>query len=84
VVGERAFPDHHRYSPEDLLAVERAARESGGTALVCTEKDARNLPSPLASALPLFACRIRLVPADEQGVLRAILQIAERRRGEGA
>ena len=84
VVGERAFPDHHRYSAEDLLAVERAARESGGTALVCTEKDARNLPSPLASALPLFACRIRLVPADEQGVLRAILQIAERQRGENA
>jgi len=84
VVGEKAFPDHHRYSPEDLSAVERAARESGGTALVCTEKDARNLPVPLDAALPLFACRIRLVPADQDAVYRAILEIAARRHGEAA
>jgi len=81
VVGEKTFPDHHVYSPQDLLVLEHAARDAGGTALVCTEKDARNLPSPRVSTLPLFACRIRLVPADEQGVLRAILQVAERRRG---
>jgi 3-deoxy-D-manno-octulosonic-acid transferase/tetraacyldisaccharide-1-P 4'-kinase len=84
VVGERAFPDHHRYSPEDLSAVERAARESGGTALICTEKDARNLPTPLAAALPLFACRIRLVPADPDAVYRAILEIAARPHGDPA
>jgi len=84
VVGEKTFPDHHSYSQEDLRAVEHAARESGGTALVCTEKDARNLPSPLTSSFPLFACRIRLVPADEEGVFQAILQAAERRRGANA
>ncbi len=84
LVGEKAFPDHHRYSPEDLAAVERAARESGGTALVCTEKDAHNLPVPLAAALPLFACRIRLVPADEEDLYRTILRIVTERRGAAA
>ena len=84
VIGEMSFPDHHQYSVDDLSAVERAARESGGTALVCTEKDARNLPLPLAAALPLFACRIRLVPADQEAVYRAILQVAARRRGAAA
>jgi tetraacyldisaccharide-1-P 4'-kinase len=84
LVGEKAFPDHHRYSREDLSAVERAARESGGTALVCTEKDARNLPVPLSAALPLFACRIRLLPADQEAVFRAILEIAARRHGDAA
>ncbi|HXZ20309.1 MAG TPA: tetraacyldisaccharide 4'-kinase [Candidatus Acidoferrales bacterium] len=84
VVGERSFPDHHRYSSEDLSEVERAARESGGTALVCTEKDARNLPLPLAATLPLFACRIRLVPTDQEAVYRAILQMASRRPGASA
>jgi 3-deoxy-D-manno-octulosonic-acid transferase/tetraacyldisaccharide-1-P 4'-kinase len=79
IVGTRAFPDHHSYSADDLLAVENAARKSGGTALVCTEKDALNLPSNPALALPLFSCRIRLVPADEGAVFRAILQVAERR-----
>ena len=84
IAGEMAFRDHHRYSAEDLLAVERAARASGATALVCTEKDTRNLPSPLSTDLPLFSCRIRLVPADEDAVYRAILQVAERRRGAQA
>ena len=81
VVGEKSFPDHHQYSAEDLSAVESEARESGGTALVCTEKDARNLPLPLAATLPLFACRIRLVPVDQEAVYRTILQIAAQRRG---
>jgi 3-deoxy-D-manno-octulosonic-acid transferase len=81
VVGEMAFRDHHRYTPDNLAAIERAARLSGATALVCTEKDTRNLPVPLAASLPLFCCRIRLVPADEERVYRAILEIAERRRG---
>lgn len=84
LVGEKSFPDHHQYSAEDLSAVECAARESGGTALVCTEKDARNLPVPYAVALPLFACRIRLVPAEQESVYRAILQVAARRRGAAA
>ena len=81
LVGEMPFRDHHRYSSEDLAAIERAARTSGATALVCTEKDARNLPASVTTGLPLFSCRVRLVPADEEAVYRAILDVAEQRRG---
>ncbi|HUJ41099.1 MAG TPA: tetraacyldisaccharide 4'-kinase [Candidatus Acidoferrales bacterium] len=84
VVGEKAFPDHHCYSQEDLAGIESAARESGGTALVCTEKDARNLPIPLTAELPVFACRIRLVPAEEDALYFAILKIAAQRHGGAA
>ena len=84
VVGEKSFPDHHRYTAEDIAAVERAARESGGTALLCTEKDARNLPPELSNGLPLYACRIRLVPAEEDSLYAEILRIAAQRRGVAA
>jgi len=81
VVGEMAFRDHHRFTADDLAAIERAARISGASALVCTEKDARNLPAALSTQFPLYFCRIRLAPADEDAVYSAILNIAERRRG---
>jgi tetraacyldisaccharide 4'-kinase len=86
ICGERAFPDHHLYSAGDLNALEQAAADAGSTALLCTEKDARNLPFPLSLRMPLFACRIRLLPADGGALLRAILEIAARRaphRGAG-
>lgn len=40
LAGTLAFGDHHRYSPEDLKRIERAAREAGAEAIVTTEKDA--------------------------------------------
>jgi tetraacyldisaccharide 4'-kinase len=76
ITGECVFPDHHLYSAEDLFALERAALDAGSTALLCTQKDACNLPSNLSLRLPLYACRIRLVPADPDGLLRTILDIA--------
>ena len=42
--GERIFRDHHPYSPEDVMALERLARTLGVRSLVCTEKDVYNLP----------------------------------------
>ncbi len=81
ITGERSFPDHHRYTPEDVRGLERAALETGSTALLCTEKDACNLPTPLESRLPVYACRIRLVPADRSALLRAILERAAQRTG---
>ena len=81
ITGERAYPDHHAYTPEDLSALERAALDSGSTALLCTEKDTCNLPPRFTTRLPLYACRIRLVPADREALLRAIWSIAARRAG---
>lgn len=37
LVGTRSFPDHHRYSAEDLAAIRR---DAAGATIVTTEKDA--------------------------------------------
>jgi tetraacyldisaccharide 4'-kinase len=67
VRGLVAFPDHHRYSPRDLEAVDRRARAAGATVLVTTEKDAVRLdPIERAPAdparLPVWVLGIRLEP----------------------
>lgn len=38
-VGHRWFPDHHRYTPGDLLALRTQAKSDGAEFLVTTEKD---------------------------------------------
>jgi tetraacyldisaccharide 4'-kinase len=43
-VLRRAFPDHHRYSAEELRELTQEARSRGAEALVTTEKDLMNLP----------------------------------------
>lgn len=45
-----AFPDHHPYSPADLMPV-RAAAERCGAQMVTTEKDAVRLPQPEMAAI---------------------------------
>ncbi len=60
VVGERFFRDHHRYSEQDLLSLEKEARSKRADALICTEKDVFNLQVEKIGALPVYACRIRM------------------------
>ena len=52
VVGTRSFPDHHRYSPADIEAVKRAARDAGAEAIVTTEKDAVKITDPDIVSIP--------------------------------
>ncbi|MDJ0450596.1 tetraacyldisaccharide 4'-kinase [Methylocystis sp. JR02] len=64
VVATRAFPDHHRYSENDLAELTALARRQGAT-LVTTEKDAVRLPPAFAAeALP-----ISLAIAEQEAVL---------------
>ena len=46
-VGTRFFPDHHRYTAEDIHALNRAARDGHANIFLTTEKDLVNLPEPL-------------------------------------
>ena len=55
---QRAFADHHVYTPREAAELEQAALGSGADALLCTEKDAWNLRNIQFTALPTFACRI--------------------------
>ena len=56
------FPDHHRYTVEDRLAVQRFARRRGAI-IVTTEKDAVRL-GPGAFSAPVWVLRIELIAAE--------------------
>jgi tetraacyldisaccharide 4'-kinase len=45
VVSTHVFPDHHRYTPEDIRSIAQAALEAGARVLVTSEKDWVNLPA---------------------------------------
>lgn len=57
VVLEQAFHDHHVYSTEELLDLEREARIAGADALVTTTKDAVRLPKDVLQ-LPLIVAEV--------------------------
>lgn len=72
VVGQRTFPDHHRYSVAEIQELEAEAAAAGANALICTEKDVFNLPPSLAPTLPIYACRIRFGLNDENAFWTAV------------
>lgn len=52
LAGAWSFPDHHRYSPEDVAAIKREARNTKAEAIVTTEKDAVKIADPQIIAIP--------------------------------
>src|SRR3981189_1526131 len=43
ICGQMVFPDHHRYTEEDVLQIQLGAKRAGANAFVTTEKDEQNL-----------------------------------------
>jgi tetraacyldisaccharide 4'-kinase len=72
LVARRAFPDHHSFSPDDMLHVARTGNEVGATALVTTEKDAVRLPLPFHDGPPVFVLRQRVLPEDPAALMRLL------------
>jgi len=65
-----AFPDHHRYTSRDLDRLESAARKSGATTLITTEKDLVRLGKlsavlPTSLALKTVGLRIEIENQNE-------------------
>ena len=58
VTGTMYFPDHHRYTVDDIRAAERRARETGAEILLTTEKDIVKIKE--ASEIPLYALKIEM------------------------
>jgi len=56
---ERAFPDHHVYSQEEIDAVSHAARDAGAQVLVTTAKDAVKLRT-LSFSIPCYVVEIEI------------------------
>jgi tetraacyldisaccharide 4'-kinase len=60
IVAERFFPDHHRYTLEDVQVIESEARLAGADALICTEKDIFNMANAQFQSFEISYCRISL------------------------
>jgi tetraacyldisaccharide 4'-kinase len=75
-VGYRIFPDHHRYTPQDVDAISAEARAAGADALMCTEKDIFNLAGVPLEGIDLYYCRIHFHLARETEFWRDVLAIA--------
>ena len=80
VAGRRSYADHHRYSGAEMRDLDRAAAAAGADALICTEKDVFNLADSQVTALPVYACRIRLALHDEEGFWQAVRAAVGRSR----
>jgi tetraacyldisaccharide 4'-kinase len=78
VAGRRSFADHHRYSGAEIQDLEKAAAGVAANALICTEKDVFNLPPSIVTALPIYACRIRLALNNEDAFWTAIRAVIGR------
>lgn len=59
------FPDHHRYSPQDLRDIKSEGEGRGAEVYVATEKDGVKLAGGVP--FPLWALRIRIEVLEEEG-----------------
>jgi tetraacyldisaccharide-1-P 4'-kinase len=73
------FADHHRYTLEDVQAIERAAKGVGAKGLLTTEKDFCNLTSVALPALPVYVSIIDLKVDGEIAFLSAIDHLLQAR-----
>lgn len=55
VVGDLTFPDHHRFSREDLLTIGSAAKKAGVNRILCTHKDLVKIGVNQLDGIPVFA-----------------------------
>jgi tetraacyldisaccharide 4'-kinase len=70
--GHMFFADHHRYTLEDVQAIEQAARRVGANRLLTTEKDSCNLSGLTFPSLPVYVSVIDLEMSSETEFLAAI------------
>jgi tetraacyldisaccharide 4'-kinase len=70
--GHMFFADHHRYTLEDMQAIDQAARRVGAKGLLTTEKDLCNLTSVTLPTLPGYVAVIDLRVDGETAFLSAI------------
>jgi tetraacyldisaccharide 4'-kinase len=78
VVDRLMFPDHHRYQSQDLERIREAARVSGASALVTTEKDQvrlRDLPASLPTGVPIVAAGLKTEIEDEEASIHWLVSL---------
>ncbi len=65
ICGQAVFPDHHRYTRRDVLAIKEAGERVGANSFLTTEKDEQNLGGLAFDEAPLFVAVIDLVVTPE-------------------
>jgi tetraacyldisaccharide 4'-kinase len=75
MVTTAVFPDHHKYTRDEVVRLARSAAEAGADVLVTTEKDRVNLPADsdeLAKPLRIFTVAVRTRLRNENEFLLAV------------
>lgn len=72
--GAVTFRDHHPYGPYAIGRIEKAAEESGATAVVTTEKDAVKLEGRIR--LPLYRVAVEMAVMENDFVEDALRRLA--------
>jgi len=76
----RWFPDHHRYSQNDIAELSRWVAASGAELALTTQKDSVKLPVESLGARPLLALRIGMVFERGEAEFQEMLDAAVRPR----
>ncbi len=74
-VGATALDDHHRYDPDDLQKLQRAATSAGAQVLVTTEKDWAKLADLAGKCdLPIYRTGLQLAfrPQEDEALMQLI------------
>lgn len=79
IAGHALYPDHHRYTRQDIHAIENAAHKAGASSLICTEKDIFNLSGDRRPSMDLHYCRISMRIDREPEFWGAIMKAAQSR-----
>lgn len=82
ITGHKFFPDHHRYTTEDVRSIQSATAGANSQLAangICTEKDTFNFGSVSWHPTDVFFCRISMRIDDEQEFWRMVRNIIERR-----
>ena len=76
LVGRHAYPDHHRYTADEIMRLCEAAHEKGAVP-VTTEKDHVRLPEEARRMVEVL--RVRLVWSDPAALDRLLATLPEGR-----
>jgi tetraacyldisaccharide 4'-kinase len=79
VATHKTFPDHHRYTTEDVRAIETEARSAGADGVICTEKDIFNLSGVRWGEIPVSYCRISMHLDRNSEFWAQVMEIAKSR-----
>ncbi len=76
----QAFPDHHRYTAEDVSTFVQRARVQQAAAIITTEKDAANLPPDALAQieLPVYAAQLQFKIENEIAFKMLVRQTIKR------